>query len=556
VQPLRSALQGSSLMSLELNNSSFFSASILTCREMMEADRRAIQDMHIPARVLMEHAAMACVKDLITASPSSLENEVIVLCGKGNNGGDGVVIARLLAGLGVSVSLISLYDIPESPEVLRGVWDSFLSVSSEYAICKDIESLSSRLDAIRTGSCLIDAITGTGYSGRLHGFLESAINEINRIAELKSCFVCSVDVPSGNCSDEDGNSPQGIVAQRTWALQCLKPIHVTPSAENVCGTVAVLDIGIPLKCNSDIFPRKIIGRYQLGKILSRAYPGALNSWKGDKGHVLVVGGSRGMEGAPVLSSIAAFRSGAGLVTLVRPSEKKDIFVPPEVMQQHIVSDAGTFGAFDKGYWGRLLEKKNAVILGPGMGTGDGSVRILEYLLDYSGKNNLPLVLDADAITILAEHPQLLSLLGPFCVLTPHYGEFSRLVRKPVDVVMSKRLDASYEFTRKYSSVLVLKGPYSVISGSEIQYISPYQVPVLGVAGSGDILSGILGAVLARGLSPLEASVASVVLHAESAIEWQHRSGSFGGMLASEVTQYLPEVLTNILQGQKVMRRAE
>ncbi len=536
-------------MSLGLNNA-VSPVSVLTSGEMMDADQHAIHKMSIPSRVLMEHAAMACVKDFLTMYPHFTEKKIFVFSGKGNNGGDGVVIARILAGLGASVRLISLFDIPQGGEELAMVWDSFKKVSSDYCVCTDIESLRSELSKISRESILIDAITGSGFSGSPRGFLKTVVEEVNRLVELNDVFVCSVDIPSGNSPDEGFGDFSGIKADCTWALQCLKPVHVNPEADMICGEVVLLDIGIPGQSITPVIPRKVISRGLVQRVLLQVYPESGNSHKGDKGHVLIVGGSKGKEGAPVLSCLSALKAGAGLVTLVRPSEKKDIFVPPEIMQKQVPdSENGTFGSFNEEFWSAVLEKKDAIVVGPGMGTDSGAVQVLEYILRFASerKQNIPLVIDADAITSLAMHRELMKLFASHCILTPHYGEFSRLTGKSVEEIKRSRLSLSYEFSRNNQAVLLLKGPYSVISNKEAQYINYCRVPSLGVAGSGDILSGILGAFLAKGITSLEAAIVSVFLHTEAARLWEVSHGASGGMLASEVTGKLPEAVSRVLE---------
>lgn len=540
-------------MSLVQSSFSTSHKKILHAHEMAEADSHAISVIGIPSRVLMEHAAMACVRDLLVSNPDIHQKNIFVFAGKGHNGGDGILIARILKGMGVSVKLISL--TPSYEGTLKEVWDSCLKVLPESTVCLDRDTLESEVSKIPNGAIIIDAICGTGFKGSSEGFLKIAFETLN--IRSNNCHIYAVDIPSGNNADEISNEYEGVNAHCTWALQCLKPIHVNPYADKVCGDVKLLDIGIPEQCYSSFYSREVISKSRIARLAKQAYPKSENSYKGDKGHVLIIGGAEGTEGAAVLSSLAALRAGAGLVTVARPTMKEDSFIPPEVMQKVPPrSLQGTFGPFDLGFWEEVLEKKSSIVIGPGMGTDASALEVFKFIISYvhdrskEEHGRISLVVDADAISLLAENfAELSSFLGDTVILTPHFGEFSRLIKKTVVEIKAERLGLSYEFIRNYKSVLLLKGPYSVITTQEKQYVSPYKVSALGTAGSGDVLSGIIGTYLAKGLDPLPATMLAVSLHAESGKMWQEKKGVNSGMLASEIAQILPETFKKIISSE-------
>jgi hydroxyethylthiazole kinase-like uncharacterized protein yjeF len=536
-------------MSLELSNISSGNPRVVTSSEMRLIDKAAMQNHFLSSRVLMEHAGMACVHALLKAEPDISQGKITILAGSGHNGGDGVVMGRILHGLGFCVEVCAFSEPVLSDEDLAGVWNSFQSVGGVVSIFQKGSSLYDFLSTIPSGSVVVDALSGTGFKGSPRGLLKEVVGEVTRRKKNDGIRIYSIDLPSGNSADEGAEEYAGIEATQTWALQCFKPIHVSSLAERVTGESILLDISIPFSVvEKNSFPRPLITSRLAGDIVKEIFPESPDTHKGKRGHVLVIGGAYGMEGAPVLASHAALRSGAGLVTMVRPKGSEGVLVRPEIMQKIPPrSDKGSFGHFDKDFWDEVVGSKHSIVIGPGFGIDKYSHQVLEYVISYSLEHVIPLVIDADAITILSSSQSLLSSLASHMVLTPHPGEFSRLTGCSVPKIQSSRMALSHEFVSEKGSILLLKGAFTVISSKTYQYISPYQEPVLGVAGSGDTLSGILGALLGKGISSLDASILSVFLHAEGGRLWALRNSSETGLFVSELADLIPELLNRFVE---------
>jgi ADP-dependent NAD(P)H-hydrate dehydratase / NAD(P)H-hydrate epimerase len=536
-------------MSLALSNIPWGNPCVVTSSEMQLIDQAVMRNYFLSSRVLMEHAGMACVHALLKTEPYLSQIKVTILAGSGHNGGDGVVMGRILHGLGFCVEVFAFSEPLFSDGDLAGVWNSFQSVGGAVSIFQKDSIVSEFLSAIPSESVVVDALSGTGFKGSPREVFKEVVGEVVRRKNNDGIRIYSIDLPSGNSADEGSEEYAGIEATQTWALQCFKPIHVSSLAEKVTGESILLDITIPFSVvEQNSYPRRLITPRLAGDILKRIFPERSDTHKGKRGHVLVIGGASGMEGAPVLTSHAALRSGAGLVTMVRPKGSEGVLVRPEIMQKIPPrSDKGSFGPFDKDFWEEVLGKKQSIVIGPGFGTNDDSRHILEYVISYSSLHSVPLVIDADAISILSSLKPLMSSLASHMILTPHPGEFSRLTGYSVHEIQSKRMTLSHKFTSEHEVVLLLKGAYTVVSAKEYQYISPYQEPVLGVAGSGDTLSGILGALLGKKLSTLEASVLSVFLHAEAGRVWAFRNLSQSGLFVSELSDLIPELLHRIVE---------
>ncbi|HMO18208.1 MAG TPA: NAD(P)H-hydrate dehydratase [Oligoflexia bacterium] len=520
---------------------------------MKQIDTECIDRFCIPERVLVETAGRACFRALIGNNDfRNLSHFVFV--GSGNNGADGYVIARLLLSGGFKVKVVSLPErVPNKnsgSEVLESVKQSYLALGGDVIISPQEDSeISFLVDGFPDASIFIDALTGTGFSGVLReGPLSCLIKNLNQARLSRGCLVFSVDLPSGNYPEE-GVFRNGLVADETWALQCLKQIHVDPDAADKVGRVRCLDIGMPdsvfnvVKESSELLTSNYIG-----DLLSSRFPDSENSYKSQKGHVLVVGGSQGYEGAPALSSLGAFRSGAGLVSVVTPDGCVRS-LPPEAMHKSVpASDNGTFGVFDSNVWDLILSRKNSVVLGPGFGLdGSGLEDFIGLLLHAINNQSLPAVLDADVLNLLASNNSLKALVSDKMVLTPHPGEFSRIMGCSISDVKAFRMKLSREFVENIPCTLVLKGPRTLVttSGGD-QYFCPHREPALGVAGSGDVLSGVIGAFMARGFSPAESALLGVFVHGETGSRFSAKVGFSCGALISEIIDELPSSISYLL----------
>lgn len=479
--------------------------ALLTPAQMAAADQAAIQ-AGVSGMALME-AAGAAVANAVGERWG--KRPVLVLCGPGNNGGDGFVAARHLrdAGWPVTVGLLG------NKEMLKGDAARHAALWSG-----SIEPLS--IGLLDGKGLVIDALFGAGLSRPLSG---SAALLIHALAERR-IPVCAVDVPSGL----DGASGQvrGIAtaAEITVTFFRKKPGHLLMPGKSLCGEVILSDIGISPSVLDAIAPTAFENS---PKLWLGVYPWPrLDAHKYQRGHVLVVGGAL-MTGAARLSAMAAARVGAGLVTVAAPESAWAVYASALTsIMVHIVNDASQFADV------LADERKNAIVIGPGAGVSETTK---EYVLAALASHR-PVVLDADAISIFGAHPQTLfdAVVGP-CVLTPHDGEFGRLFD-----AQGSKLDKARQAARQSGAVVVMKGSDTVIASSDGRVIINTNAPPdLATGGTGDVLSGLIAGLMAQGMEAFPAAAAAVWLHGQAA-------QVFGpGLMSEDLPRILPRILRQL-----------
>lgn len=477
---------------------------------MREADRHTIEDLGMPGLVLMENAATGVVDAIRERYPEA--REILILCGGGNNGGDGLAAARHLANGGHRVDVL-LFSPPEklsgdAAENLRLARAFDLSI--EIVDGDELSALEAALD--RPPHLVVDALLGTGIDRPLGGRLAVAAEMV----AATSLPVVAVDVPTGlNGSLPELPGPV-MAADLTVTFAALKICHALPPACLHCGDVVVADIGIPpsaLESQCRIW-------WPTPTDVSLLLPNrSTDVHKGTFGHLLIVAGARGRGGAVAMTANAAVVSGAGLVTMAVPDPVVAVVDGAclEAMT-HAVSatDDGEFAG--PAGLEALLDRMTAVAIGPGMGTGDGATKTLEWVVQaWKG----PLLLDADAINLLAGNPERLAGREQPSVLTPHPGELGRLLGRTTSSVAADRVAAAREAAERSASVVVAKGFRTVIADPDGQvWINPSGDSGLASGGSGDVLTGTIGALLAQGLDPSRAARVGCWLHG--------RAGELGG----------------------------
>ncbi len=474
---------------------------VLSVAEMYRADALTIAGGR-PGEVLMEAAGFAVARELRKRFRAC---RVAILCGPGNNGGDGFVVARLLARAGYAVRLALLGDAVN----LKG--DAGLMAQRWRGA---VEPLS--VDVLARADVVVDALFGAGLARPLEGVVREVIEEIGR----RALPVIAVDVPSGVDGDTGailGCAPQALA---TITFFRKKPGHLLLPGRMRCGEVVVADIGIPDAVLAEVEPPVAENTPALWRG-SFPWP-APDGHKYARGHLLVVGGAA-MTGAARLAARAARRVGAGLVTIA---------APPEALAVYRAGEPGTIvGSLDG--WGGLLadQRKNALVLGPGAGAG-----IRERVLDAlkAGKAAL---LDADALTAFSDDPRaLFRHLSPHVVLTPHDGEFARLFGP----VPGCRLERARQAAGRAGAVVLLKGADTVIAHPDGRaVINANAPPWLATAGSGDVLAGLIGGLLAAGQGAFEAAAAGVWLHGAAA------QAAGPGLIAEDLADFLPGVLATL-----------
>lgn len=480
---------------------------VTTAAEMHELDRLAIETYGIPGVVLMENAGAQVARILWQEYPDLRAHRVAVLCGRGNNGGDGFVIARYLHNTGVSVSVFIMGE-PGGIRADAGVHlDMLRRVGVAPEAVKTSESAQAVGSRLADYDILIDALLGTGLQAAVSGVFQLIIAAMNAAGKP----IISVDIPSGLSADAGTPMGEHVRADLTITMALPKRgLLLYPDAEHV-GRLVVVDIGFPAMVRESAAVRCQV--LTADTIASQLRVRSADTHKGTYGHVLIVAGGPGKTGAGALASMAALRSGAGLVSFALPHSLNGAMEAKltEVMTIPLPeSEPGVLGAEAGKRIIEWLEGKSALILGPGLGTHPETVRCVHELLRQVC---IPTVLDADGLNALATDPERPGAVQAPLVLTPHPGELARLRRTTTTEIQANRLAMAQETARVYKAVVVLKGAHTVIAEPEgTLYINLTGNPGMATAGSGDVLSGMIGALLGQGYSPSMAARVAVYIH--------------------------------------------
>jgi len=468
---------------------------------MRAVDRWAIEERGVPSSELMEAAGLAVAEAVAGLAP---QGPVRIVCGKGNNGGDGLVAARRLREMGFGVDVLELAaGLPES------------------------------IDAWLEGSgAVVDAIFGTGFSGAPRGPAAEAIEAIDRCgAPVVACDVASgVDASSGEVA------ASAVEADLTVSFHAAKVGHRVAPGKWHTGELRVVPIGIPPGA-----PGKPVGGEIEAGVLALAPSRGPRSTKFSSGQVAIAGGSRGLTGAVRMASLAAVRAGAGYATVAVPADLEAIFEAgqPEVMSVGCPGGDGCLAPGSLKALLRIFERAAAGVLGPGMGRDPGTV---ELARDAAAAIECPLVVDADGLNAFAGEAGRLARRPGATVLTPHAGELARLLGRSSEEVSAGRLAAAREAARTANAVLVLKGDDTLVVDGDRLAVNALSAPALATAGTGDVLSGTIAALLARGLEPFAAACAGVFAHARAGRHAAERIGAAESVIASDAIDALPAAL--------------
>jgi ADP-dependent NAD(P)H-hydrate dehydratase / NAD(P)H-hydrate epimerase len=497
---------------------------VLTAAQMREVDRRTVE-MGIPGIVLMENAAHRVVEFLAEHCAPLSGQRIAVLCGKGNNGGDGLAIARQLFTRfhprALHVVLLA------APEDLRG--DAAANYRMLQACgCPVVSEISAEA---RNATLVVDALLGTGVTGAASGRMLDAIREINGAFPLAK--VVAVDIPSGMSADTGQPIGEWARADYTVTFTAPKPAHVLPPNCDHVGTLAVGALGSPASLYEDAWLSLL--EPEMFRPLLAARP--RSGHKGTFGHVLIVAGSRGKTGAAAMSGLGALRAGAGLVTVASASGAiAEIGAhAPELMTEPLAQTPMGSIALNAGLE-KLAEGKTVIAMGPGLGRHADIDLLVASATETFPQ---PMVLDADALV-----GHIAGAAGRVRVLTPHPGEMARLTGKTTAEIQGDRVAAAREFAMARSVILVLKGERTVIAFPDGRvWINPTGTPAMGTGGTGDILTGMISGLLAQFPNqPAEAVAAAVYLHGLAG-EIGARALGEKSLIATDILQYLPEAIS-------------
>lgn len=512
-----------------------------TASIIREIDRLAVEQYAIPGAVLMENAGRASAHILLEHFPEAAETGVTIVSGTGNNGGDGFVIARHLANRGIEVDV---FIAGTAEQVRQGESAANLATIRKMGIpvvpITTDEDVAALADSVNTRGIVVDALLGTGLVREVSGIHSRVIAVIN-----DGCSILSVDIPSGISSDTGAVLGTAVAADVTVALALPKLGNlIHPGAEH-CGELIVADIGIPAKLvdRMSIHDHVLVPELFESLMIKRRP----TAHKGDFGHCLVLAGSMGKIGAAALCGMGALMAGAGLVTVGAPESQVGVLAAKltEAMTEPLPDTAG---ALDRTAFGRvtkILEGKTAVALGPGLGTGAGAWEVTRRLIT---EVDLPLVIDADGINVIALEPAILRHKKGDIILTPHPGEMGRLIGKTAADVEADRIGISRAFAAEFGVWLVLKGARTLIaSPAGDLFIATGGNPGMASGGMGDVLTGLVGGFLAASGDPGISTTAAVFIHCAAGDRAQQRVGEIS-LIAGDVIAEIPGVITELSEG--------
>jgi NAD(P)H-hydrate epimerase len=525
---------------------------ILTAAQMQEVDRLTTDTKGVPSLILMENAGISLYLALRDCFGDLQTKEIAIVCGKGNNGGDGLVLARQLLQRGIfpDVFLLANHDeVTGDAGVNLGCLlkrgHPVMEISEE-GIWEEVSRTLAIYDIV------VDAILGTGICKPLQGLYSKVVSDINQT----DCFVLSVDIPSGMLSDSLEPAPETIWANATVTFTAPKIAHILNQDVEAIGNLTVAPIGTPPELlETPEYPVNLLTR---GEMARQLRPRLSHSHKGTYGHVALIAGSQGKAGAAALASYAALRAGSGLVTAFSPGTVQDRVAShhAEVMTEGFpATGVGTFSEEAIERVLRLLGDKEAAGLGPGLTTEAETVRFVRGVVQQSP---VPLVVDADGLNAFEGKVGLLRN-GNGCplVLTPHPGEFSRLIEMTVPEILKDQIGVSRKFATEHSVWLVLKTSRSLIAAPDGQiFVSPLGNPGMATAGMGDVLTGILVSMLgqyaAQGLKRAEDVTAAMCLglfiHGTAGDLAAGESGR-AALVAGDVTDYLVDAFESLMEVQ-------
>jgi NAD(P)H-hydrate epimerase len=523
---------------------------VLNTQQMREADRRTIDDIGIPAIVLMENAGRQAVAAMEAAFDDLPTSHVGVLCGRGNNGGDGFVVARTLVQRGVETSVFLLGGVAD----VRGDARTNLEVLGRIGLpvveITNAQEWELHFSEISRCDLLVDAILGTGFHGQLNGLLETVVADVNGLGVP----VVAIDLPTGVSADTADVAGEAIEASMTVTLAAPKIPLILPPADTHSGDLVIADIGIPLPLLDDVEGPyiELLTRERMREIVPAR---AADSHKGDFGRVLVIAGSLGRSGAAHLAALGALRSGAGLVTIATPRSCVPIVaaMAAEYMTEPLEETAS--GTVDYAALDRILEfKADVIAVGPGLGQTPGTAAFVHGLVERAG---VPLVLDADALNAFVGDPdRLVGRDGVDVVITPHPGEMARLLNISIEAVQHDRLRHATEFAARHRVHVVLKGHRTIIAGPDNRaFVNLTGNSGMATGGTGDLLTGMIAAWFAQLLDAEAACKLAVYLHGSAGDLAEADEGEVA-LVAGDVAARLGDAVMELTARRRPKRSAE
>jgi len=523
----------------------------LTASEMREVDRLTTERHGIPSLQLMENAGKHIANAVRQRFDGNTNKRIAILCGKGNNGGDGLVAARHLKEDKLGVDFAPTVFLFGAPDELRGDaaenLSRLLKCSGEIIQVKDSASLEAACPKIASAYCIVDALLGTGLRGPATGLIAEAIAGVNKLSKnatlVRPAFILAVDVPSGLPSDGQPADGPVLFAHQTVTFTAPKIGQLLSPQAGCCGHLEVRQIGSPVALVEEIGQGS--ARWaEPGEFASLPLVRAADSHKGTYGHVLLLAGSLGKSGAAILAGRAALRSGAGLVTIATPESVQTIVAAgqPEYMTEPLkATKSGVLSlrSLVDGTFGELEEGKSVLAIGPGLGTHR---QTQEFIRTIVTQTELPIVLDADGLNAFDGRADTLrKRKTKFLAITPHPGEMARLLGVSIKDVQADRVKAARESARRWNTHIILKGFHTIIaSPTGDLFVNTTGNAGLAKGGSGDVLTGLVAALTSQfGTQDWHRVLTlGVYLHGLAA-EISAQTPELSGVLAQEVVQNIP-----------------
>ncbi|MBX3721352.1 MAG: NAD(P)H-hydrate dehydratase [Turneriella sp.] len=501
---------------------------ILNRTQIREYDRLATALCKVPSLILMENAGRGAAEFIAQrGARQSAKPKVAIVCGTGNNGGDGFVVARHLAAH--DEAEIAVFLVGDAQKISGDA-----KVNLEAMLASGILYTSPDAEAIRGADIVVDALFGTGLDRAVTGDAAAAIAAMNAAEGIR----IALDIPSGLDADTGAVLGVAVKAAHTVTFAYAKPGLYTPEGRNHAGDIHVVKLGVPDKkiLATTGHAAALIARETIAANLALR---EAKTYKHKAGDILIVAGSAGKTGAAKLTAEAALKTGAGLATVCTWSDALPAFEKEtkEIMLTDLRREAIAASL------GAAVAKRSAVVIGPGFGLDNDAKTAVDFVL---GAVDIPLIIDADALTLAAAMPEALRNARAKKILTPHAGELARLLGVTAAAIEADRYQAVARAAALTQAIVVLKGAHTLVAAPDGEIlVSAEANPVLATAGSGDVLAGIIAAFTAQ-MTPFEAAAAGVYVHAAAGNLWQKHTRSDRGMLAGAIAALVPEVLGNLL----------
>ncbi|KJF28343.1 bifunctional ADP-dependent NAD(P)H-hydrate dehydratase/NAD(P)H-hydrate epimerase [Clostridium aceticum] len=506
---------------------------ILKNEEMRKLDELAIHTYKIPGIILMENAGISVVEEIEKCLIAKENKKIAIICGVGNNGGDGFVIARHFLNKGIEVTTYIVGDFSNIKGDAKINFDILEKIKAPIVKLMDSKDIEEFEKDLSQHSILIDALLGTGLQRTVEGIMKEVIIKMN----LSGKEIIAVDIPSG-VNGNDGKV-QGIAvkATKTVTFQLPKIGNILFPGSYYGGELSIKNIGIPKKAVDSMQSKvHLITENMVQSILPKRYA---DTHKGSYGRAFIIAGSIGMSGAAILASKTALKCGTGLLRTAVPNSLipilenqliEGITLPLEEMLEKGILD--------------YIKEENVIAIGPGCGRSQQFEEILHTVVRNA---TVPLVIDADGLNMLANNISLLKDLKVPCIITPHPGEMSRLTGLSIQEVNDHRLDIARNFSEKWGVITLLKGARTVIANPQGEvFINRTGNPGMATAGSGDVLTGMITGLLSQGVEPLKATMAAAYLHGTAGDRAAIRLGEYS-MMAGDIIYEIPTVIQEIMK---------